>query len=149
MQIGKGNIKPHNYQQLYVDSLFSPLLSGHLWWRMTSGGFLPAQEPQSRPSSSFRRTARWLWSRWAQSRKQLSPSSSFTTTILERTTTFECPSQSPPSECLLFLPPSLLPSECYLFVKVAFSGNGHYIFMTVIHCRMLLPSPAFLIVPYH
>lgn len=96
--------------------------------------------------SLIERTARWPWSRWAQSRRPSSPSSSFTTTIWERTTTFECPSPSPPSECLFFLPPSL----CHLkaiFLKFAFSGIGNpYIFMTVVHCEVLLPSPPFLII---
>lgn len=94
-----------------------------LWWKMTWRDYLGAQEPQSRPSSSFRKTARWRWSRWAQWRRRSSAWSSSTTTTLERTTTYECPSPSPPSECL---PPSTSPSEC-CFLLVIFRP---------VHCLM-------------
>lgn len=40
-------------QIVFAQSLFPCLISGLLWWRMTSRGFSPAQEPQLRPSSSF------------------------------------------------------------------------------------------------
>lgn len=82
-----------HHQPLCIFPTF-PLLLQWMIWRT----FLQKLDARWRPLNSFRKIVRWRSFSWGLWKKQSRPLLSFTIMILERITTLEFPSQSPPSE---------------------------------------------------